>query len=85
MTREDIKRINSEYLDDTESTFEMEEVFALAIKAIEQEPVLDKITELIEPLRHLSIDQMSDIEWLILREIDKYKTEIELQESEDKE
>jgi hypothetical protein len=38
MTKEDIKRINSEYLDDTESTFEMEEVFDLATKALEQEP-----------------------------------------------
>ena len=39
--------------------------------------VLDKITEIIEPLRHLSIDQMSDIEWQILRVIDKYKAESE--------
>ena len=53
------------------------EVFDDAIKALEQEPILDKITEIIEPLRHLSIDQMSDIEWDILRVIDKYKAESE--------
>lgn len=39
--------------------------------------VLDKITEIIEPLRHLSIDEMSDIEWQILQIIDKYKGESE--------
>lgn len=42
-----------------------------------QEPILDKITEIVEPLRHLSIDEMSGIEWQILRVIDKYKSESE--------
>ena len=41
------------------------------IKALEQEAILDKITEIIDPLRHLSIDEMSGIEWQILREVDK--------------
>ena len=38
MTREDINRINSQYLNDCENTGEMEEIFALAIQALEQEP-----------------------------------------------
>ena len=53
------------------------EAMMMAIKALEQEPILDKINEIIEPLRHLSIDQMSDIEWDILRVTDKYKAETE--------
>lgn len=59
---------------------EYEEMTKPLDREVEQEPVLDKITEIIEPLRHLSIDEMSDIEWDILRIIDKYKAE-----SEDKE
>lgn len=47
-----------------------------AIKALEQESVLDQISEIIEPLRHLPIGEMSDIEWDILRVIDKYKAEV---------
>lgn len=47
-----------------------------AIKALEQEPILDQITEIIEPLRHVPIGEMSDIEWDILRVIDKYKAEV---------
>jgi hypothetical protein len=46
-------------------------------KYIERE-VLDKITEIIAPLRHLSIDEMSGIEWDILRVIDKCKEESEV-------
>ena len=38
MTKEDINRINSQYLNDCENTGEMEEIFALAIQALEQEP-----------------------------------------------
>lgn len=48
-----------------------------AIELLKQEPILDKITEIIEPLRHLPIGEMSDIEWDILRVIDKYKAESE--------
>ena len=53
------------------------EAINMAIKALEQEAILDKITEIIDPLRHLSIDEMSGIEWDILRVIDKYKAESE--------
>lgn len=53
------------------------EAINMAIKALEQEAILDKITEIIDPLRHLSIDEMSSIEWDILRVIDKYREESE--------
>lgn len=51
--------------------------FDRVTSGIKQEPVLDKITEIIEPLRHLPIGEMSDIEWQILLVIDKYKAESE--------
>ena len=47
------------------------------IRALQQEPVLDKITEIIEPLRHLSFDEMSDVEWQTLQVINKYKADKE--------
>jgi hypothetical protein len=43
----------------------------------EQEPILDKITEIIEPLRQLALDEMSNVEWQILQIIDKYREEQE--------
>ena len=46
MTRKDIDRIASEYFDDKESEHEMDEVFDLAKKALEHEPVLDKINKM---------------------------------------
>jgi len=49
-----------------------EEALEMAIKALEQEPILDKITEIIKPLRQLSIDEMSSVEWQILQVIDKH-------------
>lgn len=51
------------------------EAIKMGIKALKRESILDKITEIIEPLRHLSIDEMSGIEWDILQVIDKYKAE----------
>lgn len=56
---------------------EYEEFLDMPIKALEQEPILDQISEIIEPLRHLPIGEMSDIEWDILRVVDKYKGESE--------
>ncbi len=52
MTREDIDRIASEYFNDKESEHEMDEVFDLAKKSIEErkENVLDKIRAEIEEL-----------------------------------
>jgi hypothetical protein len=51
------------------------EAIKMGIKALKRESVIDKITEIIDPLRHLSIDEMSGIEWDILQVIDKYKAE----------
>lgn len=51
------------------------EAIKMGIKALKRESVIDKITEIIDPLRHLSIDEMSSIEWDILQVIDKYKAE----------
>lgn len=53
------------------------EAIKMGIKALKQESVIDKITEIIDPLRHLSINEMSSIEQDILRVIDKYKEESE--------
>lgn len=53
MTREDIDRIASEYFDDKESEHEMDEVFDLAKKALEERKadVLNKIRAEIERLK----------------------------------
>ena len=51
------------------------EAIKMGIKALKRESVIDKITEIIDLLRHLSIDEMSSIEWDILQVIDKYKAE----------
>lgn len=69
MTREEAREAIKEAYGNSEYTDEI-------IKALEQEPILDQITEIIEPLRHLPIGEMSDIEWDILRVIDKYKAEV---------
>lgn len=52
MTREDIDRIASEYFDDKESEHEMDEVFDLAKKALEErkDDMLDKIKTEIEEI-----------------------------------
>ena len=57
--------------------------FQMAIKALEQETILDKIKEEVEQTRKMYLD-MNDIDWLngcdyVLAVIDKYK-----EESEDK-
>lgn len=40
-----------------------------------QKPILDKIIGIIEPLKYLALDEMSNEEWLILEVINKYKAE----------
>lgn len=55
----------------------------LILQMLEQEPILDKITELVEPLRHLSFDEMTETEWQILQVIDKHKAKIKPHESEE--
>ena len=73
MTRETKDAINR--LQDAKDGYKeylTDEALDMAIKALSQEPILDKLTEIIEPLRHLAFDEMSDVEWQILQVIDKY-------------
>lgn len=55
----------------------LKECYKVLPSVTPQEPILDRVTEIIEPLRHLSIDEMSGIEWQILQVINKYKAESE--------
>lgn len=76
MTREDIDRIASEYFDDKESEHEMDEIFDLAKKVLEERKadVLNKIRAEIEQFVSVSI---LDVEVIpkndVLQIIDKYK------------
>lgn len=79
MTREDINRINSQYLNDCENTWEMEEIFDLVIKALEQEPILDKIRAEINKIYERegnSVDCLNALDEL-KGLIDNYKAESE--------
>lgn len=83
MTREDINRINSQYLNDCENTGEMEEIFALASQALEQKPKID-LDELKRKIL-MEVDGGTDDKWLryadvcdrISDSIDEYKAESE--------
>lgn len=83
MTREDIDRIASEYFNDKESEHEMDEVFDLAKKALEErkEDVLDKIRSEIEALTK-TYPFVNHIDSYVKEEdvrkiIDKYKVKSE--------
>ena len=79
MTREDIDRIASEYFDDKESEHEMDEVFDLVKKALEErkDDMLDKIREEIEELEEGIMSYYNDRPWIfkdeVLAIIDKYR------------
>lgn len=80
MTKEDIDRIASEYFNDKESEHEMDEVFDLAKKALEErkEDMLDKIKAEIEQIANE--EQKYDQKWArglqySLCIIDKYREE----------
>jgi hypothetical protein len=81
LTKEDINRINSQYLNDCENTGEMEEIFALAIQALEQEPILDKIRaeidEVYEELDGCDPDSLGTFACRIDDILDKYKADSE--------
>lgn len=80
MTREDIDRIASEYFDDKESEHEMDEVFDLAKKALEErkEDVLDKIRAEIEGLTYYWCEvNPNSVIYDVLQIIDKYMIESE--------
>lgn len=81
MTREDISRIASEYFDDKESEHEMDEVFDLAKKSLEErkEDMLDKIRAEILVLDDADYDFEGYYKAVTdaLKIIDKYKAETE--------
>ena len=72
MTKEDIDRIASEYFDDKESEHEMDEVFDLAKKALEErkEDVLEQIRAEIRAILTNSYDE--GVKEKALQIIDKY-------------
>ena len=72
MTKEDIDRIASEYFDDKESEHEMDEVFDLAKKALEErkEDVLEQIRAEISAILTNSYDE--GVKEKALQIIDKY-------------
>ena len=77
MTREDIDRIASEYFNDKESEHEMDEVFDLAKKGLEERKadVLDKIRAEISAILTNSYDE--GVKEKALQIIDKYTAESE--------
>ena len=94
MTREEaIKMLKSKMDGHTDTSYEWAETVRMAIKALEQEPILDKIRADIEQLTsRYSISKerggMGQVEWSdrlikesdVLKIIDKYKTESEGEE-----
>ena len=77
MTREDIDRIASEYFNDKESEHEMDEVFDLAKKGLEERKadVLDQIRAEISAILTNSYDE--GVKEKALQIIDKYTAESE--------
>ena len=74
ISRADVLQILLDYDYANENALVLKDIKALS-SVSSQEPIMDKIIEIIEPLRHLSIDEMSNIEWQIFQVIDKYKAE----------
>lgn len=84
MTREDIDRIASEYFDDEESEHEMDEVFYLAKKALEEwkEDALEQIRNEVEKVFCISVITNElrtpmEVKTEILQIIDKHMAESE--------
>ena len=89
MTREEaikMLKYNSNVIHQTingETDHKEVEALEMAIKALEQEPILDKIRAEIEKLEYLNIDDGSDgydkyiEQYEVLKIIDKYKAESE--------
>lgn len=89
MTREEIDKIASNYLNDCESESDMLEVFATAKEALEQESILDKIRNEIEGMYRVILKDTPKDDWAVrwndcldeaLQVIDKYRTEGEERE-----
>ena len=84
MTREELAQyIKSELAnDDTEIYLDIDD-YKIVVKALEQEPILDKIRAEIESLEYLNIEDGSDgydkyiEQYEVLKIIDKYRAESE--------
>ena len=76
MTREDIDRIATEYLNDTESTFEMQEVIELADKALILEEKINEYEQLLRS-KDLSIQCFQASADMFREQNEKYEKAIE--------
>lgn len=79
MTREMIKQIERDYWEEKADPIDMAEIFDLAIKALEPEPILDKIRAEIRSNSFYVMPQYGRTirEADVLHIIDKYKAEQE--------
>lgn len=80
MTREIIRQIERDYWAEKADPIDMSEIFDLAQKALEQEPILDKIrAEIVDLGKRTMNDNRASGIWACRDIIDKYKAESEVE------